>query len=556
MRDGMGSGRMEPGETQAGPAEGWKLYAGFVLLCLLVTLVRLLWAGSSNDWTGADSLFYAVLGRNLAEGRGFVADYIRFFFTRYETVANRPEDWLSPLFPLSMVPFVRLWGDTFLAYSAPSILAGSLGLPLAVRALAYQLGGSRWVALAAGLTALFHPMLFLGSQQPMSDVPFTLLVTVCLYWFVRTSEGFAPAVAAGFFLGLAALTRPVAVWLFPVLPFCHALRVRRLRGLVAPEMMALLGAAVLTMTPWLLRNKRLFGNPMYSIYHYQGPLAGRSDATIGDSYNFWWDRPLPTMADRYGGQPLGQALGYVLKYVVWGLDMTFVGLIKSANVTATVGLGQYNYHLYQSALGLPALVALWRRRQTWQAQATLLVTFSLILAIAVMNIPASPRYFFSSYPLIIVYGWLGWGDTMRRRRLSAAGQARAVGLVLALLVLVGAGLDWVRGSRMQLPYDPAGREKRLAQRELILNYAQQVPADALILAGVHPGALSLFGRRAAVAVPAGASPTELRQVIRHYRITHAIVPEPQAELLRSWGWRVTYQRPPVQGLVRPQEELP
>lgn len=532
------------------PPEGWRWFGAFAGLCLLVTLIRLLWAGASDLWNGADSLFYAVLGRNLAEGRGFVVDHIRFFFTRYETVANRPDDWLSPLFPLSMVPFIKLWGPTYLAYSAPAILCGGLGLPLVTRALAYRCGAGRWVAMAAGVTALFHPMLFLGSQSPMTDVPFAFLVALCLYWYLRLDEGYRAAVLAGLFLGGAALVRPVALYLFPLLPLCNLLRVRRARALVAPEILSLLGAAVLVMLPWLIRNQVLFGSPMHSIYSYVGPLAGRADARMEDTYNFWWDSRLPRMSDRYGGQPWGIALSYVIKYLLWGFDMTFVGLIKGANIRALIGLNEYNYHLYHGLLGIPSLFALWGRRREWVAKLALLVLFGLILMIALVNLPATPRYFFSSYPLVIVYGWLGWDQLARAWDGRFGRRTLWLGLLLALLVLSGAGLDVLRGQRMQLPYDPNGRAAMLATREAVEAAATWVPEGEPILFNPNPAQVNLFARRPAVAVPRHATPEQVKAVIDYYGIDYALVYPDVAVWLDLWGWEMVYQNPRLTGLRR------
>lgn len=517
-------------------------YLGFAAACVAVTLIRLLWAGASNLWTGADSLLYCTLARNIAEGRGFVIDYVRFFYNPYPTIVGRPEDLLSPLFPLSMVPFLKLLGDTYLAYSAPAILSGGLGLPLAVYCLARELRAEPRLALAAGVVTLFHPLLFLGSQSPMTDVPFAFLTAVCCLYYLRLGDRFWSALPTGVFLGLAWLVRPTALWLFPLLPLLHAWRRRRLRAMFAPEMFVMGISAIVVMLPWLLRNLHEFGSPMYSVYAYVGPRIGRIDIAPESCFQFWWGAPLPKMSERWTAQPLGEAVWILVKYLLWAFDMTFVGTIKSANVKAVVGLSQYNYHLYQGLLGIPALFALWRRRREFQAQWAAAMIFSLILFIAGFNVPAMPRYFFASYPLVIIYGCLGWDDWLAHKR-------QAFWIVIAFLVVSGAGLDVLRGRRMQLPYDPDGREALLNNRTAAAEMADLVPPDEPVLSSGNPAQMTLFGRRPAVSVPLHATPEQLRQVVDYYRLRYALVKADTAAVLESWGWRRVYEKGSLIGLV-------
>ncbi|MCC7492312.1 MAG: hypothetical protein IT204_08210 [Fimbriimonadaceae bacterium] len=526
---------------------------GLALLGLLTAAVRLSWAAASNVWTGADSFYYAALANNLHDGRGFVVDYVLYYFQRYPQVAGRPDDWLSPLYPLSMVPCIWVFGKTYAAYAAPSILAHSLLFPQVVRAVARALGGSERVACLAAVSGLLHPTLFLNAQAPMSDLPFACLAGGCLWAVLTCGPRARDGWLAGLCLGLAMLLRPVGPWLLPVLPLCYALRHRRLRALVAPPLLLMVALALLLASPWWLRNQRLFGSPTWSVYQYQGPLGGRLDTDIGDAYGYWWDRTPPTLRDRYlHGQG---AWLQAAKHLAWGVDMCFVGSIKSANRVARIGLGDSNYHPVQALLGLPALALLWRRRRRWQMQVVAVFVGSLIAAIAVANVPAFPRYFFAVWPPLLAVGWMAW-EALAERLQARTGRPAPWWLAGPALLLWGAGLtlDVWRGRQMQLPVLASGRAALLADRAAALAAAERCDPGTVLLFEGNPAMVNYWSRCPAVRVPPEVTPAQLAEIVAHYRLRHAVVNRGQAvePMLRALGWRDWFATDAMVGLQAPQ----
>lgn len=538
------TGQAQAGGTDRTPPEGWRLYGAFASLLLAVALLRLYWAGASNRWTGADPWYYTALADSLAAGRGFVVDYVRFHLRPYPTVAGRPEDWIAPLYPLSMVPFIWLWGKTYLAYCAPAILCGTIGLPLATRALALRLG-MRWeVALGSAVIILLHPALFVTSQRPMTDLPFTLLVVLALYWFLRTDDGPWAALLAGAFIGLAVLTRAVALWLMPLLPLLHALRKRSWRALFSREMLLLESGAVVLQLPWWVRNRLVFGSPMYSVYQYMGACVGRPDMSVSQAYGFWWNRPLPTMADRYG-LPLPVVAGMLGRYLLWGCDMLFVGSIYSAGSAPVVVPSQF---LYQSLWGLPALAMLAVRRREWASWFAVALIFSLLVAIAVLNMPGQPRYFFPVYPLIVIYGWRAWHGLARR-----LGGGRAVAILLTLFILPAAAFDAYRGPKEQTSLNAGVEVGRLAMRDVAAEVRRRTAPGTILLTDANPAMMVSLSARPTVMSPPGAAAEEVAQVVEHYHANCAVAArgEPLEDMLRALGWRTWWVAEPLVVMLAP-----
>jgi 4-amino-4-deoxy-L-arabinose transferase-like glycosyltransferase len=133
-------------------------------------------------------------------------------------------------------------------------LLGALG-PLLLAAIALRLFRSRAAALAAGVAAAFDPSLILVSSDVQSEPLFFVLLLLSGFFLLvcvdRPSSNFG--VLAGALLGLAALTRPSALCVVPLLfgPLADRRYPLRVRWHLAAS--ALLGF-VLSLAPWTLRN--------------------------------------------------------------------------------------------------------------------------------------------------------------------------------------------------------------------------------------------------------------------------------------------------------------
>jgi hypothetical protein len=166
-----------------------------------------------------------------------------------------------PVYPYFVGALFRTFG-TMKAVLWAQVVLGALLVPVVGRAGALAFG-RRVGLLAAGATA-FYPELVWYPAHYWSETVFLLL----LWWAIertlvadaRGSRGVA--VAAGVLWGLATLTREISLYLVPIAAL-WMLRPRagaggQARARRGPTAAVLVLAAVLTVTPWTIRNAVVF----------------------------------------------------------------------------------------------------------------------------------------------------------------------------------------------------------------------------------------------------------------------------------------------------------
>jgi 4-amino-4-deoxy-L-arabinose transferase-like glycosyltransferase len=230
------------------------------LLALVAALyARLLFARLARHPGHADEAFYYAVAENLADGRGFVIDYVWQFLTLPPALTHASNDYWLPLASVAMAGAFALFGKSVSVALLPGIVAGLCLAPL-LYAWSRRSSPSVLAALSAAGLVLWEPNLFAASIVTSTVIYFALLATASLYCASRGLEDprfFLPAAAAA---GLAHLTRHdgvlllvaigAALWLSP-LP--RAARSRyALLGLLAYG---------LVLSPWLLLNYRTLGAP-------------------------------------------------------------------------------------------------------------------------------------------------------------------------------------------------------------------------------------------------------------------------------------------------------
>ena len=199
-------------------------------LALALRLAVLPWTLPRYDWGRAypDTAQYEAMARNLLEGKGLSAGP--------GARAVRP-----PLYPLLLA-----------ALRAPlAVILVQCVMGAATAVLAAALGG-KW----AGLAAALHPELLLWPSLLLSETLAILLVTASLWAAFRALAAPHPlrwALAAGALCGASALTRASLLPLAALVGLWLGLAARPGAGL------ACLGAAVLVVAPWMVRNRLVLG---------------------------------------------------------------------------------------------------------------------------------------------------------------------------------------------------------------------------------------------------------------------------------------------------------
>lgn len=529
----------EPSRT---PPEGRGAFAALIVAGALILTWRVLHAAQVTRYWGQDALTYLVVARNLWRGEGLSTDLIFVFFDRYPQVAHRPDDFIRPLWPWLIAASAKLCGARWVAFTAIPLVCHAWLFPLAARAVAYQLGASPRAALLTGWTCLLHPLVSSVGGVPLTDLPFAVLTTVALWWYLARDDGLG-AVACGALIGLACLMRSVGLWLLLVLPVCHALRRRRWEGLFGREVLLIWLVSLMVQMPWFARSQRLFGSPLYSVQQRLSGFLGRSDWTMPDWQRLWWDREPPSLVDRYA-TPEAQGLRHLATYLVEGAALVY---FDGVGVDLPGKLGPV-FRLCLGLVTVPGLWLAWRRRRDWRIQFALLIPASLVLFVCVTFFPGDTRLFVGLYPMVIGLAWAAL-DEFAARRPGGLGSGWVTGLAATwLTVMGGLGLYLARAPEWYYNHDSPFRWQIEQEVTAAQEAGRRIPdGEVLIsdLAGMS--AVCWWSDRPTVMVPAAASAADLGQVTQQYNVRHALLStrprsrpagtvEPRQALLAA-GWR-------------------
>ncbi|HMQ56515.1 MAG TPA: hypothetical protein PKD98_30830, partial [Anaerolineae bacterium] len=194
-----------------------------VLLLLLALAVRCLAALPQQQPSYFDAIYYYVNGVNLAEGRGFVEDFIWNYLDQPDGLPQPSHRYWMPLTSILVAFGMAAGGVNFAAAQIPFILLSALLAPLSY-GTAMLLSGQRRHGWLAGLLAIFSGFYFPYWTATDNFTPFALTgaLALILAWWAnwrtcpeqspRPSEleawdRIAYILTAGVCLGLAHLAR-------------------------------------------------------------------------------------------------------------------------------------------------------------------------------------------------------------------------------------------------------------------------------------------------------------------------------------------------------------
>jgi 4-amino-4-deoxy-L-arabinose transferase-like glycosyltransferase len=256
-----------------------------VLLIAAAFVLRLAYVDATPDYTlRHDAVDYDVHARSIAQGEGFS-----------KTLAHgRPTAFRPPGYPF----FLGAVYHVFKADRDPvkerarvaRIAQAFVGTALValVGVIAAQLWGSVAALVALGLAAIYLPLILVGGavmSEPLFDV-LMLASLAAVLAYRRSRHRYAWALLAGVLGGLAALTRAQAlILLIPLAIAVWDRRPWRARAALGPPLVLVL-AALLTITPWTIRNARELHAFVPISTQFGSALAGTyNDAARADSQN-------------------------------------------------------------------------------------------------------------------------------------------------------------------------------------------------------------------------------------------------------------------------------
>jgi len=267
LRDGAESNIVMPVDTlprmrrlrralAAGWAEPFTRWLGVVLI--VATVVRVVWVlYAAREPVGIyDPHWYEMLGVRIANGDG------------YTLPGGDPTAYYSVGYPAALAGAVWFAQHTPLSDNVP-VAAGLLNSAFAVATVALigmigrRLAGWRVGIGAAALAALFPSQIFYTAAI-LSETLFNFLLVASLailVWRRSDQLGMHRLLTAGLVLGLAALTRPVALFVVPFAALAWWLAHTGWRTALRRALALGLGIMIV-LVPWAIRNWVRMGEPI------------------------------------------------------------------------------------------------------------------------------------------------------------------------------------------------------------------------------------------------------------------------------------------------------
>ena len=227
---------------------------------------------------------FMEIARNVLDGDGFSSKELLTYYAAGHLV---PTAARSPLPVLVFAAALSVLGDHF--YYPLLLFAWCCSGVVAVCAyrIAARASGREWIGLWTGIVfACYLSEMFITTTYSMASEPlFAACLSVYVLLLIRAADrpGLGIAVAAGAMLGLTALSRPTVLWL-PVVSVAWLLFRQQGRGVaLRPRGFAIATAFVLAFAalqvPWVVRNYRVFGDPIvtttlggFNLYRHNGMI--------------------------------------------------------------------------------------------------------------------------------------------------------------------------------------------------------------------------------------------------------------------------------------------
>lgn len=219
-----------------------------LLAALVLTLV--IWPHQGAVIRADDPYGFSILGRSIAEGRGFAQ------LTHPELPTMRR----APLYPafIALLYFVAGPHTVLVRIAQCFFAAGTAALTFAIGERVF----SKPVGLIAGLLCAFHPMVLRYVPDLQVEATLTFFMTLMVWCGVRFVD--EPTLKRGFAVGavgaLGALIKGVLVVCPPIFACCWLVQqLKRGKGLSFGPVVAMAVAMCVVILPWTARNYKVTG---------------------------------------------------------------------------------------------------------------------------------------------------------------------------------------------------------------------------------------------------------------------------------------------------------
>jgi len=247
----------------------WTLNKRALAVCLLISVsIAALWVWGFNThyFTRRDAYDYAQISLQFFQGKGLATLQI---FPRHipyfqdNGILNGstwPNLYRNPLLMILNFAFLRFFDSVIVASVIQSGFWYIASIPV-LFFLANRLTNLR-VAIVSTIFYAADPVIFLYGYSGMTETLATFLLLCLLFVFTWDDEKRWKWLLAGALIGLTYLARTQFVILVPLVLIFAWLTISKPRRFSAS--LLLLAGLLIVLTPWMVRNYRITGDPLFS----------------------------------------------------------------------------------------------------------------------------------------------------------------------------------------------------------------------------------------------------------------------------------------------------
>jgi len=496
--------------TLRGPST--RTVALWVAACCAFTFFAKLRVNLPRDHVNhGDIAFYYAVAQNLAEGRGFVIDYVWNFWNHPAGIPTFSNDWWMPLTSLLSALGMLIGGVSYHSAQNTMVVLTSV-LPLVVYLLGRELWDSRAVGLVGALLATTFHLFMDQVSAPLSHAPYVVLASLALWLIVRSMRDPRSWKWAGAAIGLAQLARSDAVVLFGAL-VAAALASRPRPPWRALLLAPLCWAAVLS--PWWIHNLVVLGTPQ---------PGGSLRAAFLPSYEHWYSLPESVTPERWLAGGWGPVLALKRQISAVNLETAATGLVAgAADRTGAWDHAPLVALLWLSWLGL--LTTLRRRCVPfWTLWALVWSFYSLVFT--AVGAESFRTGMYSVYPTLVLCAAAGLLLLARAiTRLLPLGEPLREKLAAALVLTVAIGLTagHLRYARASMINKGAAiDEMHAAYTALRTRILEPLGLQDAVIMSREVHELNAISGVKGVMIPLEPEPV-IRAVARRYGATHILL---------------------------------
>jgi len=492
--------------------KGQRFRSFFFLLLLLGLLTALVLGVVSHprkEIGCRDMAAYADMARSIVDGHPFYVGFVQHYFLKYNHPFH-PLDHYFPLKGLLIAPFFRFLGVSPFAALLPSLIIGCLLFPPLIFGICRRLDCSPAACFVGGLVMLWHPLVITNTAEVLADLDFSFFAACALFCLLGKKTWRQPVLAA-FWMAAAFLTKLPALFFLPGFSLFFLADKNEKFSARWKNLVLFLFLFFLFSSPWLLRNIRLYGDPLFTTNRYVAGLTGYESVFEwdGPGVALYWEKEPPALTSvlsRYGYRHAAEVLAQ--RFLVTLKSFPFLGVLvlvpfftreRSIRVIALCAILYALFSLVTFAVHERYLLAV--------------LPAGVVLTAFLLNLAGRAMGSLFSRPFAESKGvYPGW--------FYRPGKVATIMILMSLLFFLG---DFAESTEKIIGKYGKYRTRATSYPYLVSQWIDlNLPEDAVIMT-TSPVEIRYYTNKITL-TPASGTPRDFREILDHYQVEYLALP--------------------------------